>query len=227
MSLQKSKSQSKELFAPIPMRALRDNRLTARHFRVLGSVATYDRLGRNGQGCWAGSKRLADDSGCREYHVSDALSDLRRFGYIASERHPMNRRTKVHRIIYYTSQIREVTQQNTSRLDPEHFPVQNGKALNGQEKGVSNILREHTDKEGGRRDCAEARPAEKASKKAESPESVEAYLSEVESCLSDASSRPTAQYECEKLCEIAENTSLPEPLRSRAAALREIARAAA
>src|SRR5262245_41149877 len=90
MDLHKRKSQSKELFAPIPMRALRDNRLTARHFRVLGSVATYDRLGRNGQGSWAGSKRLAQDSGCSESHLCDALSDLRRFGYIASERHPMN-----------------------------------------------------------------------------------------------------------------------------------------
>src|SRR5262249_11290938 len=61
----------------------------------------------------------------------------------------------------------------------------------------------------------------------ESAETVETYLSSVESFLSDSSTRQAAQYECERLSEIAENASLPEPLRDRAAALREVARVAA
>src|SRR5262245_37963732 len=105
--------------------------------------------------------------------------------------------------------------------------MQNGKALNGQEKGMSNIVSKHTDKSVERRDCAEARTTEKASKQDESPEGVEAYLSGVESFLSDSATRHAAQHECERLCEIAENTSLPEPMRTRAATLRDIARVAA
>jgi hypothetical protein len=74
-------------------------RLQARHYRLLGVVAFHNRLGKNGQGCWVGYKNLAQASGSGESQLFDTKSDLVRWGYITSERHPMNRRTTVHRIV--------------------------------------------------------------------------------------------------------------------------------
>ena len=90
----------KELFAPLPARALSDMRLGAHHLRVLGVVALHDRLGRNKRGCYIGRKRMAQESGMSEVNVSHALSDLRMWGYITSELHPNSKRSKVHRVIY-------------------------------------------------------------------------------------------------------------------------------
>ena len=115
---------------PIPIRAIGDKRLSGRHLRVLAAIASHDRLGKNGQGCWAGLKRLAKESACSETHTSETISDLRLYGYVKSERHQLNNRIKIHRVIYdddtshkrevsehnITSQIQEVSEQgNTSR----------------------------------------------------------------------------------------------------------------
>ena len=59
-------------------RCLGDRRMTGRHFRVLGVIATHDRLStiKRGQGCWAGQKRIADFVGIGKSHVSEVISDL-------------------------------------------------------------------------------------------------------------------------------------------------------
>ena len=44
-------------FAPAPLRALRDQRLGGLHLRTLGIIAAFDRLGKNGGGCWASKTR--------------------------------------------------------------------------------------------------------------------------------------------------------------------------
>jgi DNA-binding MarR family transcriptional regulator len=92
--------KAKERFAAIPQRAAIDSRLTQRHWQVLAVVASYDRLGRNGQGCWISRKDIADSLGMSDENVSHALSDLRRFGYISSEAHPTDERKKIHRVLY-------------------------------------------------------------------------------------------------------------------------------
>jgi hypothetical protein len=211
-------------FAPIPMRAIGDTRLSGRHFRVLGAVAFYDRFGKNGQGCWAGSKTLAAEASCSETHLSDALTDLRLLGYIVSDRHPMNRRTKVHRILYSdnTSQIQEVSEPNTSRLEAEHFPTQKTKPLNGAEKSPPNIFSEITDIK--KRDFAEAMPPKKAPKW--TADAADKYLTEVEAVFIDETTRSAAHCECKALSEIADEPALPEEIRNRAAGLRTMARAA-
>src|SRR5262249_18245137 len=145
----------------IPLRAATDNRLSARHFRVLMAVASHDRLGKNGQGCWVGRKKLSEEAGLSETHTSDALSDLRRFGYITSDRHVFNRRTLVHRVMYEMSQqqdaldiaidpakgthqnrIDPVVDPNRSRLDPEQVPSENAKSMSRDGNRPSVILRE-------------------------------------------------------------------------------------
>ena len=222
-----------ELFAALPRRAIGDNRLSARHFRVLAAVAYHDRFGRNGQGCWAGRKRLAAMAGCSLTHTSDALSDLRRFGYVVSQPHPMNRRTMVHRVIYdesNRSQIRdplaEAPTADRSRLQVEQVPSQNSKSLNGNGNDLSNILGEafirdsgepaSRKSEGEKIDCAEARTSDGE------VESTERYLSDVEEALSENQFSIRAEFQ--KLSVIADTASLPEPVRDRAAGLRDIAK---
>ena len=91
---------SKPIFAPIPLRAAGDNRLSARHLRVLAAVAFHDRFGKNGMGCCASHRRLAEIAGCNYTRLSATLSDLNILGYITAGKHPLNRRLRVYRVEY-------------------------------------------------------------------------------------------------------------------------------
>lgn len=87
----------------IPRRANGDRRLKEIHFRALSEVARRDCLsllkGR-GQGCWASLSALSDETQTNRSSLSTALNALVRWGYLQQERHTMNRRTKVYRVIY-------------------------------------------------------------------------------------------------------------------------------
>jgi hypothetical protein len=87
-------------FAPLPARAGRDQRLGARHWRALHIIAMHDQLDRNGVGCWASQRRLADLLGVDETQLSHMLTELRDFGYIASTMNPDDRRQRIHRVVY-------------------------------------------------------------------------------------------------------------------------------
>jgi hypothetical protein len=53
-------------FAPLPPRAIRDGRLSGRHFRVLAAIALHDRMAgrrKRGAGCWASHRTLCDEVG--------------------------------------------------------------------------------------------------------------------------------------------------------------------
>ncbi len=93
---------------------------------------------------------------------------------------------------------------------------------------MSNILSINLIKYIGRnsvRDFAEAGQPRKEGKW--NPEMAETYLSGVDATLSDPTTRFAAKCECPVLSEIVEDASLPEPIHSRAARLRAIARDAA
>jgi len=47
------------------------------------------------QGCWVGHTTLARKAGLSVSHLSDALSDLRGFGYISSYWHPFKKRERI------------------------------------------------------------------------------------------------------------------------------------
>ena len=87
-------------FAPLPLRALRDQRLGGLHLCTLGIIAAFDRLGKNGSGCWASQNTIAKIAGVDKARLSRSLSDLRDFGYISSELNPHKRWFRVHRVIY-------------------------------------------------------------------------------------------------------------------------------
>jgi DNA-binding MarR family transcriptional regulator len=93
-------SAGKQRFAPLPLRALCDQRLGGLHLRTLGIVAAFDRLGKNGSGCWASQNTLAKIAGVDKSRLSRSLSDLREFGYLSSELNPHKRWFRVHRVIY-------------------------------------------------------------------------------------------------------------------------------
>jgi hypothetical protein len=70
----------RKVFAPIPARALRAQRLSGLQLRLLGAIALFDRMGRNEQGCWTGHELLAEIAGCAYTSVSTELGRLREFG---------------------------------------------------------------------------------------------------------------------------------------------------
>jgi DNA-binding MarR family transcriptional regulator len=92
----------KAVFAPLPARAIGDQRLSGLHFRVLGAIAMHDRISgkRKGQGCWAGNQTLAAECGCNYSNLSTAITELGRWGYVEREMHPLNKRLRIHRVVY-------------------------------------------------------------------------------------------------------------------------------
>jgi DNA-binding MarR family transcriptional regulator len=87
-------------YGPIPLRACRDLRLSASHFRVLTTIAGFDRLGKNGSGCWTSQNRIAEIAHCSKSHLSNILSDLRNADYITSQINPDKRWFRIHRVVY-------------------------------------------------------------------------------------------------------------------------------
>jgi hypothetical protein len=98
-------SKRDQRFSPIPARAGRDQRLGARHWRALHIIGLHDQLDRNGPGCWASQRRLADLLGVDKVDLSHVLTDLRDYGYLNSKIHPTDRRRRVYRIVYNEQDI--------------------------------------------------------------------------------------------------------------------------
>ncbi|WP_416896321.1 MAG: hypothetical protein ACMVY4_12325 [Minwuia sp.] len=96
----KKDAAPKPVYAPIPMRACVDSRLSARHYRTLAVIAAHDRLGANGAGCWASHKRLAEMIGCNYSRLSENIRQLAEWGYLLKDKHPVNPRMRVYRVVY-------------------------------------------------------------------------------------------------------------------------------
>lgn len=97
-------ANAKQTFAPLPARAIGDEKLSALDLRVLAALAAHDRLGANGIGCYASHPRLAALVGCHEKSLSRSLATLAGTGggetYIEAARHPINARLRVYKVIY-------------------------------------------------------------------------------------------------------------------------------
>ena len=227
-------SARKELFAPIPIRAFGDDRLSGRHWRVLAVIAFHDRLGKNGQGCWAGRRGLAQEAAISETHFSDAVSDLRRWGYVASEQNTTKRNQQIHRVIYdelgpkygtNPAQLGPVNGTTRSQIRDQLGPDLKLQAIEQTSKPVLNIYSiepNRLDTSGINEEIAQKRATEEAGLIKE----AESYLSEVQLQLSDPITAPAVRCEYRKLAWIADSSVLPAAIRSRAASLRDIARAA-
>ena len=90
-------------FSAVPGRATSDLRLSGLHFRILCAIAGYDRMGRNGRSCFAGSKTLAANVGCAEGSFRNAVSDLIAIGYLRVERSDEDARRVGYAIVYQTA----------------------------------------------------------------------------------------------------------------------------
>jgi hypothetical protein len=90
----------KPRFAPIPARAILDPRLKGRHWKVLSLIAVHDQLNKNGLGCTASHRRLADLARMDQADLSNLLAELRTYGYLNSNIDQKDRRRRVTRVIY-------------------------------------------------------------------------------------------------------------------------------
>jgi DNA-binding MarR family transcriptional regulator len=224
-------------FGPIPVRAAMDMRLANWHWRVLTVICHYDRFGYNGQGCNVGRKRIAEASATRETHVSGAVSDLERWGYIRVARDEVDERKKTYHVIYLDedwnlhgaalknrSPIVDLSEQNRSietadrsTEPPRKVHGESVKSLTDKEDQPSNIedikIKEGSVSEVVGTYCAEARQSRKSNW---TTELAERHLSEVQSL-------PLDQWKWERsvLTQIAEDVGLPDSVRELAAKLRD------
>lgn len=91
-------------FAAVPGRAVRDKDISGLQFRALAAIAGHDRMGRNGQGCWAGRKAMAERIGCTETSFSEAVSWLVKNEYIEVMLSETDGRKRGYRVVYQTAE---------------------------------------------------------------------------------------------------------------------------
>ena len=89
-----------ELFSPIPIEAMGDDRLTREDLRLLIAIGWHDRFGVNSRGCYAKHESLAYETNMDMTSVSRSAANLVAFGYITSERFSLDRRRRIYRLIY-------------------------------------------------------------------------------------------------------------------------------
>jgi hypothetical protein len=237
---------TKMKFVAVPVRALNDERLAARHWRVLMAIAYHDRLGKNGQGCWATNQRLAELTGLSYNRVAEALSDLRAWGYITSEINPDNRNYRIHRVIYddptptqsgsgpgalsrgaiTPTQAAKGLAQPLPKTTPNPYPPHCGKSLKpgagiAPKHMLLSIIDRYKDLSGREADCAEAQTSEEGR---EAKEAI-TYLANAESLLKSPSERSILRYEITKLTAMADDPGLPEHICERARQLLTVAKA--
>jgi hypothetical protein len=90
---------SSNLFAPLPLRAMKDD-LSGLELKVLTCVAAHDRMSLitgKGQGCRASNERMSSMVGCNYARLCSTLTKLTKRGYLKQEK--LGRHT-VYRVIY-------------------------------------------------------------------------------------------------------------------------------
>ena len=100
MSARPSGADRAELFSPIPIDVMGDDRLTGEDLRLLIAIGWHDRFGVNGRGCYAKHESLADETNMDLTSISRSAANLVEFGYITSERFSLDRRRRLYRLIY-------------------------------------------------------------------------------------------------------------------------------
>ena len=92
----------KAFFGAIPFRALADRGLSDLELRVLAIVSAHDNMSllRGGQGCWAGTDRIAMLANANTTNVSTSISKLERLGYLRRGPHPIDKRRSTLRVVW-------------------------------------------------------------------------------------------------------------------------------
>lgn len=88
------------IYSPVPARAMGDASISGADLRVLMAIASHDRFGKNGTGCYASHATLAVKVSLNSKSVARSIGKLRDAGYISVEKNPLNGRLAVYRVIY-------------------------------------------------------------------------------------------------------------------------------
>ncbi len=92
--------ERKPMFAPVPARAIGDERLSTLDLRVMMAIASHDRMSRNGVGCTAGHGRLAALVNCHLKSLSRSIRQLAECGYVIGKANPLNPKSRAYCIVY-------------------------------------------------------------------------------------------------------------------------------
>lgn len=90
----------KAYFAPVPNRAVTDDRLRLIHYRVLALVAAHDRFGANGMGCTLSTRGIGERLKQKQGNVSNACRDLVSWGYLLPAPNPKHSQMRMLRVVY-------------------------------------------------------------------------------------------------------------------------------
>lgn len=98
-------AERKAQFAALPLRAIRDGRLTDRDVRILAAIAAHDRMSSvrgKGQGAWASHKTMAAEvgEGADYARFSVSVNKLVDLGYLQRDRLESDRRKHTYRVLY-------------------------------------------------------------------------------------------------------------------------------
>lgn len=95
-----SDSDQKPCFGGVPLRAVKDDRLTPLDFRVLCVIARHDGFDRNRRGCFASHKRIASIVDGHYKSVTRSIARLVEAGYLSAEGQPGDGRMRIYRVQY-------------------------------------------------------------------------------------------------------------------------------
>ena len=140
-----------------------DKRLSAQDFRALMAIAYHDRFGKNGTGCWASYRTLAELTNCNIKSLTRSISALAEHGYVEGRVNPLNKKTRILFVIY-TDDDKDLKAGRNIGNNPatdaeiigdisatDHRLIGNKTAPNGQDIGNSdfeNIERYQNDADG-------------------------------------------------------------------------------
>lgn len=114
--------EAQPCYGAVPMRAASDRRLWGAPMALLVIIAGHYRFGRNGHGCYASQRRLAELMNCRQATVQEALGILEAAGIVDVEIDANDRRRRVYRVIYTEEDWRAFNPKNGrgSQLARDH-----------------------------------------------------------------------------------------------------------
>ena len=102
--------EKKPQFAALPLRVIRDKRLSARDQRILMAISMHDRFGKNGVGCCARLARISAIACVSENHASTSIKSLERLGYVEMRKGCTDKRLRTYRVRYIWEQDKAAMQ---------------------------------------------------------------------------------------------------------------------
>lgn len=105
-------------FAPIPNRAIYDDRLGFMHMRVLGCITMHDRMGRNGRHCLLSNRRIGEKLDMDFSNVAKCVRDLIEWGYLARLANPDHKQRQQLMTVYDEAADLRAIKENRGITEP-------------------------------------------------------------------------------------------------------------